>query len=157
VLFGLPTCGVPYLSCKRDRLLQRLFSTFPDGWPGLGLLLLRFGAAIPLIFFGVASLAGGLGQSFGVVLRLASLACGLLLLVGLWTPVAGIVVAIDEVWIAFSTPFAHQEGQWLQILLAVLAAGVAMLGPGAWSVDARLFGRKRFEVNGRSSRHDPTK
>jgi hypothetical protein len=29
---------------------------------------------------------------------------------------------------------------------------VAMLGPGAWSVDARLFGRQRFEINGRKRR-----
>jgi putative oxidoreductase len=118
-------------------------------------LLLRFGAAVPLIFLGTAHLASGLGQWLDVVLRLIAIVGGLLLLVGLWTPVVGIVVAIDELWGAFSMPFAHPEAQWLQIILAVLAAGVAMLGPGAWSVDVRLFGRKRFEVNGRSRRHDP--
>jgi hypothetical protein len=43
------------------RSLQRLFSAFPDGWPGLGLLLQRFGAAIALIYFGIAGLDAALG------------------------------------------------------------------------------------------------
>jgi hypothetical protein len=123
-------------------LLQRLFSTFPDGWPGAGLLLLRVGAATPLIYFGIA----------GTAVSLVAAAGGLLLLLGLWTPVAGTVVAMDELWIAFSAPVAQLSDQWLHILLAVLAAAVAMLGPGAWSVDARLFGRKRFELDGRNRR-----
>jgi putative oxidoreductase len=136
-------------------LLQRLFSTFADGWPGFGLLLLRFGAAVPLIVFGIAGLGSGIGQSFSVVRGLIEVVCGLLLLVGLWTPIAAILVAVDRLSSAFSMPFAHQEDQWLHIVLGVLAAGIAMLGPGAWSVDAHLFGRKRFEVNG-PSRHDPS-
>jgi uncharacterized membrane protein YphA (DoxX/SURF4 family) len=132
--------------------LQRLFSTFPDGWPGLGLVLLRIGAAIPLVYFGVAGVAGTPEQSLNIALRLAGAAGGLLLLFGLWTPVAGMVVACDELWSAFSPHFAQVYDQWLHILLAVLAAAVAMLGPGAWSVDARLFGRKRFELDGRNRR-----
>jgi uncharacterized membrane protein YphA (DoxX/SURF4 family) len=132
------------------RPLQRLFSTFPDGWPGAGLLLLRVGAAIPLVYFGFAGTAGGADQSLHVALGLAAAAGGLLLLIGLWTPLAGIAVAIDELWIAFLPHFSPLYDQWLQILLAVLAAAVAMLGPGAWSVDARLFGRKRFEIDGRN-------
>jgi uncharacterized membrane protein YphA (DoxX/SURF4 family) len=64
-------------------------------------------------------------------------------------------VAVDELWIAFSPPVAQLSDGWPHILLAVLAAGVAMLGPGAFSVDARLFGRKRFEMNGRTRRNDP--
>jgi putative oxidoreductase len=132
------------------RSLQRLFSTFPDGWPGLGILLLRFGAAFALIYFGIAGLDAALGQSLSVALRLVAVAGGLLLLLGLWTPVAGMMVAIGELWSALSLHFSQQADQSLHILLAVLAAGVAMLGPGAWSVDARLFGRKRFEMNGRN-------
>jgi uncharacterized membrane protein YphA (DoxX/SURF4 family) len=116
----------------------------------VGLLLLRVGAAIPLIYFGVESMAESSGQLPVVSLGLIAAAGGLLLLVGLWTPVAGSVIAIDELWNAF----LHQGDHWLHLVLAVLAAGVAMLGPGAWSLDARLFGRKRFEVNGRNRRHD---
>jgi uncharacterized membrane protein YphA (DoxX/SURF4 family) len=73
---------------------------------------------------------------------------GTLLLAGLWTPVTGTFVAIDELSIAFSVHSSPQDRQWIHILLAVLTAGIAMLGPGAWSIDARLFGRKRFDIGG---------
>ena len=132
--------------------LQRLFSTFPDGWPGHGLLLLRAGAAASLIYFGIADMAGSAEESMNVALRIVAVGGGLLLLLGLWTPIAGIAVAIDQLWIAFSPHVSQPYDLWLHIMLAVLAAAVAMLGPGAWSVDARLFGRKRFELDGRNRR-----
>ena len=133
-------------------LLQRLFSTFPDGWPGAGLLLLRVGGAIPLVYFGIAGTAESVDQPLNIAPRIVAAAGGLLLLLGLWTPVVGIAVAIDELWMAFSPPVAQLSDRWLHILLAILVAAVAMLGPGAWSVDARLFGRKRFEIDGRNRR-----
>jgi putative oxidoreductase len=67
-------------------------------------------------------------------------AAGVLLLAGLWTPVAGAVVAILEAWIAFSQP----GNPFMPLVLAVLGASLAMIGPGAWSIDARLFGRKEI-------------
>jgi putative oxidoreductase len=67
--------------------------------------------------------------------------CGVLMLVGLWTPVAGILVAIMEAWIAFSVP----AGAALPCVLAVLGVSLALIGPGAWSLDAWLFGRKRID------------
>jgi len=137
---------------EMGRPLQRLFSTFPDGWPGAGLLLLRVGAAIPLLYFGIAGTAGSPGQPLNIAPRIVGAGGGLLLFFGLWTPVAGTAVAIDELWIAFSPSVAQLSDQWLHILLAILAAAVAMLGPGAWSVDARLFGRKRFEIDGKNRR-----
>jgi putative oxidoreductase len=63
----------------------------------------------------------------------------------------GALIAMDELWIALSAYSSQRDGPWLHILLAVLTAGVAMLGPGAWSIDARLFGRKRFDIGGRNS------
>jgi uncharacterized membrane protein YphA (DoxX/SURF4 family) len=67
---------------------------------------------------------------------------GLLLLVGLWTPLTGAIVAITELCIVSS----HGADPWLSILLAGLGAALALLGPGAWSVDARLYGWKRIEI-----------
>ena len=66
---------------------------------------------------------------------------GILLLAGLWTPVAGAVTAVVEAWIAFS----HPGDLSMPLALAVLGASLAMIGPGAWSLDARLFGRKQIE------------
>jgi len=67
----------------------------------------------------------------------------MLLLLGLWTPVSGTLIAVFEVWIAI---FNGGAGREISIMLATSGASLAMIGPGAWSIDARLFGRKRFEI-----------
>jgi putative oxidoreductase len=123
--------------------LQRLFSTFPDGWPGAGLLLLRLAAGAILIHHGIL----GLPDAHAVPLawRCCAAAVGLLLLPGLWTPIAGVLVGILEVWMALARPSELCSS----FLLAALGIGLAMLGPGAWSIDARLCGRKRIEIRAR--------
>jgi uncharacterized membrane protein YphA (DoxX/SURF4 family) len=121
--------------------VQRLFSTFPDGWPGTGLVFLRAITAIPLAQRGISGeLMATL--STAVILQLTAAGAAALLLVGLWTPVAGVLMALAELGLAFSRP----ADPWMHILLAALGASLAMLGPGAWSVDARLFGRKRIQI-----------
>jgi uncharacterized membrane protein YphA (DoxX/SURF4 family) len=72
--------------------------------------------------------------------ELLGAAAGALIIAGLWTPVTGIIVFAVEGWIAFSRP----NGALMPIVLAVLGLSLAMIGPGAWSVDARLFGRKQI-------------
>ncbi len=120
--------------------MQRLFSTFASGWPGGGLLTQRLLLGITLIyfFFGCVNRTPVCGilvpQSIGAF-------AGILLLAGLWTPVAGILVAIMEAWTAFSLPTSAA----IPAVLAVLGASLAMIGPGAWSLDAWLFGRKHIE------------
>jgi putative oxidoreductase len=121
--------------------VQRLFSTFASGWPGAGLLAQRLllGVAEVYCLFACVNATPVCGalvpQSIGAL-------AGILLLAGLWTPVAGVLVAIMEAWIAFLLP----TGAALPaVLLGVLGASLAMIGPGAWSLDARLFGRKHIE------------
>jgi uncharacterized membrane protein YphA (DoxX/SURF4 family) len=70
-----------------------------------------------------------------------ALVAGIFLLVGLWTPVVGILVAIVEVWIVLMVAGDSS----VPLMLATIGAALAMIGPGAWSVDARLFGRKHIE------------
>jgi putative oxidoreductase len=125
--------------------LQRLFSTFASGWPGLGLLLLRLVTAVALIHFGIASVLAAPPLTT-VVLQIIGVGAGILLLVGLWTPVAGALAAIVKVWIAFARFFSHSGDPWIAIIQAALGAVLAMVGPGAWSIDARLFGRKRIDM-----------
>ena len=115
--------------------MQRLFSTFPEGWPGTGLVFLRAVAAIPPVQHMIA------GPTLAIPQLVAAVAA-MLLLIGLWTPVAGVLMAIAELCLAFS----HPADPWMHILLGTLGAALAMLGPGAWSVDARLFGRKRIQI-----------
>ena len=67
-------------------------------------------------------------------------ASSLLLLVGLWTPLVGGVLSLLALWSVFS----GTDNFWAEIMLAAMSAALAMLGPGAWSFDARLFGRRRL-------------
>ncbi len=80
-------------------------------------------------------------------LSLLTVVAGLLLLVGLWTPVVGTLVCAIDVW----KLFLHPGDPWIYILLVTLGAALAMLGPGAWSIDARLFGWKRIDLPPRKS------
>lgn len=130
--------------------MQRLFSSFADGWPGGGLLIQR-------LLIGTALLHTGLHA--GVICMGATSIClpiclsgaqvigavgGLFLIFGLWTPVAGLLTAVVQAWIALTSSGDNR----VSFLLAIFAATLAMIGPGAWSVDARLFGRKHIIPNG---------
>ncbi|MGC2528657.1 MAG: hypothetical protein WA639_12980 [Candidatus Acidiferrum sp.] len=126
--------------------MRRLFSTFAHGAPGLGLLLLRVVAAIAVVFQAAMAVRGGppLGPT---ILYLLTGVVGLLLLVGLWTPIAGTLLAILASWSAL----LHPADPLSWILLGSLGAALALLGPGGWSADARLFGWKRVELPDRKS------
>jgi putative oxidoreductase len=135
--------------------LQRLFSTFPNSWPGFGLLLLRLGVGIALLYLGLCRLFGTPGAPVTVARDFIGAAGGVFLIAGLWTPILGALIAVDELWIAFSLDSSQPDSRLMHIFLAVLAAGVAMLGPGAWSIDARLFGRRRFKAGDRTRGRKP--
>jgi len=130
------------LLCK-GVLLQRLFSTFPNGLPGRGLLLQRIVTATILLCSGFGNIREP-SQSHLTLLHVIVSAAGILLLLGLWTPICGTLIAVVEMWIAY-----HSAVYELHIILAALGATLAMIGPGAWSIDARLFGRKHIEISER--------
>lgn len=128
--------------------MQRLFSTFPSGWPGVGLLLLRLCLGLRVIYIGILSLSGNPSGPTTPAPSLIAVLAGIFLLAGLWTPIIGTILALDEVGIALSLRLSHWgEDIVIPVFLAVLSVCVAMLGPGSWSVDARLFGRKRFDID----------
>jgi putative oxidoreductase len=68
---------------------------------------------------------------------------GISLLCGLWTPVMGSVAAALELLIIVSPA----DGDATHILLAILSISLVLLGPGAWSIDAHIFGRKRIDIS----------
>jgi len=122
-------------------ILQRLFSMFPRGWPGSGLLLLRLVVGILLLHDGIAGLMGT-PHPASVWLEVIAAGEGIFLLAGLWTPVAGVLLAVTELGIVFTGTDQLRN----TILLATLGIALAILGPGGWSIDARLFGRKRLDI-----------
>jgi putative oxidoreductase len=125
--------------------LQRLYSNFARGGPGGGLLVLRLGAGIPLLYVSIGNLMGAdLAQPARIALDAVGAIGGILLLIGLWTPLAGAAVALTQLVLLFSQPFSKQIYPFVHFFVPVLGVALAMLGPGAWSIDARLFGRKRL-------------
>ena len=114
--------------------------------PGVGLLILRLGTGIALIVDGVKTLHAEPPIETAIQHGLAAVA-GLLLVAGLWTPVAGALVAVLELWAALP----RYGDPWIHVLLGTLGAALALIGPGAWSVDARLFGWKRIDIPDRKS------
>jgi len=79
-------------------------------------------------------LASSLPQLIGAI-------AGLFFVFGLWTPLTGIAIGVVEGWILF----AGYENPLIAILLAGSGATLAMIGPGVWSIDAQLYGRKHIE------------
>jgi putative oxidoreductase len=131
---------------KVVRLLPRLFSTFDRGWSGAGLLLMRLVAGITLVSRGIIVLRGE-PQLGSTILHVLSAGAGIFLLAGLWTPIAGVIAAVFELWHIFARHSFAQPGDSLtHVMLATLAIALALVGPGAWSVDARLFGWKRIDI-----------
>ena len=118
--------------------MQRLFSTFPCGLPGAGLVLLRAVAAIPLVYAGLRTIA----SSSPAIMEMVIAGAAILLLIGLWTPLAGGLIALAEVGLAV----LHPAAPWTHVHFATMGAALAMLGPGGCSLDARLFGRKQIQI-----------
>src|SRR5581483_3189746 len=110
------------LRSRRDTL-QRLFSTFADGLPGGGILLVRLLAGVFLIERGYAAMSAD-SHTASLILATVGGAAGLLILCGLWTPVVCIIAGIVESWLAFSQPGT----QAFAIILAGLCISLAMIG-----------------------------
>ena len=82
-------------------------------------------------------------QSASVAIVTAIVA--ILLLVGVWTPITGALTAPIEV----RNIFARADNPLMCVLLGVLGISIAMIGPGAWSLDARRYGWKRIDPQDR--------
>jgi putative oxidoreductase len=122
--------------------VQRLFCAFPAGRPGAGLLLLRSGVGLAALAEGAASLAGG-NQSIGTVLGVAAgalaVAGGVLLLLGFLTPIAASVLVLS------AAVHPSDDGR-ASVFVVIVSVALVLLGPGAFSVDSRLFGRRQVVI-----------
>ena len=102
---------------------------------------MRIAAGGALLLRAAAGLDAGPAVTAAVFHVLAA-GVGIFLLAGLWTPIVGVLAAVAAAWGAFSNP----GDVGFYVLLGTLGVALALLGPGAWSIDARLFGWKRIEI-----------
>jgi uncharacterized membrane protein YphA (DoxX/SURF4 family) len=131
--------------------LQKLFAAFPAGWPGIGLICLRVAVAIAMVTHGVAVLSAAVAPAYRVwAIESFAILIGVSLLIGFLTPLAGAAAAIGYLYIGASQllgtePNSHGSTAWC---LAIISIGLILLGPGAFSLDARLFGRREIVIPG---------
>jgi uncharacterized membrane protein YphA (DoxX/SURF4 family) len=76
------------------------------------------------------------------ILQSVEFLAALLLILGLWTPVAGTLIVLVQLFLAFSEKSNIENC----VLLAAIGAALAVMGPGAHSIDARRYGRKRIDI-----------
>jgi hypothetical protein len=131
--------------------LQRLFSTFPGGWPGVGLLLLRMAVGTTAAVAGAAPLMQHGTLTLGAaVIGVLAVGCGALLLMGFLTPGAAVIVGLGSAGLtlpgcpALATGLLDAKPSGGFVI--VMAIAIVLLGPGAFSFDSYLFGRREIVI-----------
>lgn len=128
-----------------------MFSGFPSGLPGVGLLVLRVVLAGHVITDGVGYATQPAADVAHVAAGGAVILVGMMMIVGLLTPIlqsAVAVVAGYSAWrIWWLAPVMTTAVFWSSgIFDAAIAVSIVLLGPGAYSLDARLFGRREVII-----------
>ena len=131
--------------------MRKLFSTFPSQWPGVGLLLLRVLVGYSLIAQGVAYVQMPADSLVMWCLAALTFVGAAFLLVGLMTPFVALLVAVGGIAFALYDDYG---GYAATINLIALSIAIGLLGPGAFSLDARMFGRREITIPPSSAEGD---
>jgi len=116
-------------------IFRRWLSAFPFGLPGIAILLLRLVIGVTLLAHGIA---GGLSLQNSI-----QVLSGAMLSVGLITPVAAAAAVIQTMWTMPTGPF---EGRISLVFGIAILLAIVLQGPGGYSLDARIFGRREIII-----------
>ena len=141
--------------------LRSTFTIFPDGLPGLGLLLLRATAGVALLACGVIHLiASQEARLLPLTVAALSSICGLLLLFGLFNWLAcslGSLISLGIALTLIQVPvFNVLSAKVSAVFTGTIAIALLWLGPGAYSLDARRHGRREIHIPARPRSSDDT-
>lgn len=98
--------------------------------------------------FNGAQFTGAWPDLSAVIVTFVSFAAGLCLLLGVITPIASLIVAVGMVayYLFGITSAGGFISSFLALRITALAIATACLGPGAFSFDARIFGRREIHI-----------
>jgi hypothetical protein len=146
---------------------SRLYSAFPAGSVGLALLLLRLVDGLGLVGEGIRLLTPAGSSSEPTRVALLSLVLGasaMLLMLGLRTSLAGSAAAVCTGAAAVYAnhhliPQSSSMDAWafLFTLVFFLSSSLALLGPGGYSLDARLSGWRMIRLSSAQSNSNTQK
>jgi hypothetical protein len=134
--------------CAWSSPLQRAFTSFPSGGVGTALLTLRFFAGLIAAFEAVSAVRAA-PSIMAISLALPAMFAGLALLPGVLMPAASAILAIEGIFILCgpgAQNLALLDSPIALLEFAVMTASMTVLGPGAASIDARLFGRREIPI-----------
>jgi len=131
-----------------NKIAQRWYTTFPQGLPSVGLLLLRVAIGVRLFGQGYICMLDSQGLRFGAwALGWVGIVAGVLLMLGLLAPLAAGTAALAETVVYFWHPlWAASFLNLLTIDAVVIAVAIVLLGPGSISFDACFFGRRKIVI-----------
>jgi uncharacterized membrane protein YphA (DoxX/SURF4 family) len=129
----------------------KLVSAYPTGLPSVGLILLRTTVATGAIAQSIGALSAPNQPTLGEqAIGVATIAVALVLLVGFLTPLSASIVTLGRLGVGlpsfFSSDAVPHSSSFTNLTLAAIAAALVFLGPGAASLDARLFGRREIVI-----------